>query len=90
MKRVFALIPFLCYAWLSFSQPYGNEWIRFSQGQSNSDQQYFKVKVWNEGIFRISYADLQSVSFPLPVNPARLQLFHKGVEQFILVEDGGD
>jgi hypothetical protein len=90
MKRALPLILFLCSSLLALSQPYGNEWIRFSQGQPHSDQQYFKVKVWNEGIFRISYSDLQSVSFPMPVNPARLQLFHKGVEQFILVEDGGD
>ena len=41
-------------------------------------------------MFRISFSDLQSVSFPFPVNPNHLQIFHKGVEQFILVQDGGD
>ncbi len=57
-----------------FAQPYGNEWI-------NYNQQYFKIKTAQDGIFRVSYADLQSVGFPVDnVDPRRIQLFHRGNE----------
>ena len=91
MKRYYLLVLIgLVFSFKSFGQNYGNEWINFTAGLPYSDQQYFKVKTWSNGLYRITYGDLQSASFPMPFNPARLQLFHQGVEQFIFVEDGGD
>ncbi len=91
MKRCYLLVLVgLFFSLKSYSQNYGNEWIKFTAGQPYSDQQYFKIKTWSNGLYRITYGDLQSASFPLPFDPARLQLFHQGVEQFIYVEDGGD
>ncbi|MFN5323670.1 MAG: C25 family cysteine peptidase [Bacteroidota bacterium] len=92
MRKTYFLIILLTCIFLhqAKAQTYGNEWIAFSPSQTHSTQQYFKVKVWREGLYRITYADLSSVSFPMPFNPARVQVFHHGKEQFIRVEDGGD
>ncbi|MFM7768575.1 MAG: hypothetical protein ACKO9S_12045, partial [Bacteroidota bacterium] len=91
MKRLLLLaITALVFSFQASGQNYGNEWIKFTSGQPLSDQQYFKIKTWANGLYRITYNDLQSVSFPMPFNPARLQMYHQGVEQFIHVEDGGD
>lgn len=71
------------------AQPYGNEWIAFAQGQTHSSQQYFRVNVWKEGIFRVGYNDLQNNGVPVSswFSPERYQLFSRGKEQFIRVED---
>lgn len=85
-------IPFLVlllFATPAFAQPYGNEWILFSQGQPLSSQQYFRMSVWKEGIYRLSYADLQSAGVPVTswFSTDRYQVFHRGVEQYIQVVD---
>jgi len=49
-KRLLTLF-FLFSAALIQAQPFGNEWI-------NYDQKYFKVKVWNNGVYRISWQSL--------------------------------
>lgn len=65
-------------------QQFGNEWI-------NHDQQYVKIPVAREGIYKITYQDLQQAGFPLAsINPRTLQLFHRGREQAIFVEGQGD
>ncbi|MBL0742793.1 C25 family cysteine peptidase [Chryseolinea lacunae] len=62
----------------------GNEWIDFNQP-------YFKIPVARDGIYRLTYADLQAAGFPLSgVNPTRLQLFHRGKEQALYVAGEGD
>lgn len=58
---------------------YGNEWIRFNQ-------QYFKIPVANDGLYRLSYADLQAAGFPVSSDARRIQLFHRGTEQAIKVQ----
>ncbi len=66
------------------AQLHGNEWI-------NYNQQYVKIPVGQEGIYRISYQDLQAAGFPVSsVNPRNLQLFHRGKEQAIFVEGEGN
>lgn len=83
MKK-YLIILFLLPLWYVVSgQDYGNEWINF-------DQQYFKVSVVEDGIHRITYADLLSAGFPLTTDPRRLQLYHRGEEQAIYVEGQGD
>jgi hypothetical protein len=37
------------------AQPFGNEWI-------NYNQTYFKIKVVNDGIYRIPYATLNAAT----------------------------
>jgi hypothetical protein len=61
-----------------------NQWINFNQ-------QYFKVPISKDGIYRISYADLQAANFPVnSVDPRLIQLFHRGVEQAIFVQGEAD
>lgn len=67
------------------AQPFGNEWTR-------PGQQYYKIKVASEGIFRLTQQQLLESGVPLAsIDARRLQLFHRGVEQAIHLpgqEDG--
>ena len=91
MKKSYLLLLACCLCTLVLkAQPYGNEWINFSSNQQYSNQQYFKVSVWRDGVYRITYSDLQAASFPMPFNPKQLQLFNLGKEQFIYVEGESD
>jgi hypothetical protein len=58
---------------------YGNEWIHFNQ-------QYFKIPVAKEGIYRLTYSDLVNAGFPSNTNYNHIQLFHRGIEQHIRIE----
>lgn len=91
MKKLYVLIScfFLLSGWAA-AQPYGNEWINFSSNQTHSVQQYFKISVWRDGIYRVTMADLQAAQFPMPFNPKQLQLYFMGNEQFIHVEGEAD
>lgn len=89
MKKLYALL--LCFIpFLLSAQPYRNEWIPFTVVQPYSVQQYVKIKVWQTGIHRISYNDLTQALPGVTIEPKRLQLFHKGIEQFIYVEGEAD
>lgn len=60
---------------------YGNEWI-------NYDQNYFKIKVAEDGIYRLGYEQLQDAGFPLDqVEGRQFQLFHLGREVPIYPSD---
>ncbi|MGD1959332.1 MAG: C25 family cysteine peptidase [Fulvivirga sp.] len=70
-------------ALISAAQPYSNEWIDYNK-------QYFKVSVAEDGIYRISFSDLENAGFPMSVDPGRIQMFHRGDEISIYVEGQGD
>ncbi|MFN5356568.1 MAG: C25 family cysteine peptidase [Bacteroidota bacterium] len=71
------------------AQPYGNEWIPFSGGSGYSDQQYIRLGIWQEGLYRISYQDLQvsGVTLSTWASPSGLKMYNLGVEQFVHVVD---
>ena len=82
LKRVFLYISvvfiFLFSQTNTFGQNYGNEWIK-------SGQKYFKVKIAQEGIFRIDFTALSTVMFQSGVdismiNPRKIQVFNNGQE----------
>lgn len=88
MKRIpilgfllmFALIPETISA-----QTFGNEWI-------NYNQEYYKIKVGADGIYKIDYSTLVNAGIPVAtVDPRNFQLIFKGTEQYIYVrgEDDG-
>lgn len=61
-----------------------NSWINFSQT-------YYKIPVAADGIYRLTYTDLQSAGLPLgSIDPRRLNLYHRGVEQAIIVTGQDD
>jgi hypothetical protein len=62
----------------------GHEWINFGQN-------YYKIPVAKDGIYRLSYLDLQNAGFPVgSVDPKTFQIFHRGVEYAIYVEGEDD
>ncbi len=74
--------------WLAFTSQgaaqYANHWIDFAKT-------YYKVSVATDGAYRLSYADLQNAGFPVAsIDPRRVQLFHRGVEQAIIVQGQAD
>ncbi|MFM7015722.1 MAG: C25 family cysteine peptidase [Bacteroidota bacterium] len=89
MKRILLFLCFLVAAFQVRAQSYGNEWISFVNGQPYSSQQYFRIGVWKNGVYRLAYNDLQNASVPVNAwfSPDRYQLFHRGKEQFIRVLD---
>ncbi|MDJ1471488.1 putative type IX secretion system sortase PorU2 [Xanthocytophaga flava] len=66
------------------AQTYGNEWINYAQ-------QYYKIPVTQQGIYRLTYQDLTQAGLPLTtIDPRRIQIFHRGVEQSIFVSGESD
>jgi len=64
---------------------FNNEWI-------NYNQQYFKILVSEDGIYRIPYSQLIEAGIPVDqINPRQIQLFYLGEEQYIYIkgESGG-
>ncbi|MDD3740817.1 MAG: hypothetical protein PHH30_06200, partial [Bacteroidales bacterium] len=61
------------------AQSYANEWI-------NYDQQYFKIHVSQDGLYRIPYSSLVSAGIPAgSLDPRNIQIFHNGEEQYIYI-----
>lgn len=83
--RIFSLILLLLVTLTEVcAQTFGNEWI-------NASQQYFKIPIGEDGIYQLSYADLQAAGFPVAgVDPRRIQLFFRGQEQAIVVQGQQD
>ncbi|MEO9482226.1 MAG: C25 family cysteine peptidase [Ekhidna sp.] len=62
----------------------GNEWIDFTQS-------YFKIKIAEDGFYRVSQDQLFAAGFPIASVPAnRVQLFRKGQEVALNVNTNGD
>ncbi len=81
--RSFLSLLFLFFSSIASLAQVGNEWINFSQS-------YFKIPVGKDGIYRLTHSDLQAAGFPVESDPKKFQLFHRGVEQRIVVEGETD
>ncbi|MCW3084289.1 MAG: hypothetical protein JWP12_1655 [Bacteroidetes bacterium] len=84
IKRLL-VICFLLFVFISARcQPFGNEWISYSQ-------QYYKIKIAQNGIFRIDSATLETAGIPInSINPQNFQIFNKGIQQRIYVQGESD
>ena len=85
IKRLLFLFISICLL-NSFSkaQAFGNEWISY-------DQQYHRIKVWNDGVYRISWSTLSAAVPALAtVDPRNVQLFGRGEELAIHLEGEND
>lgn len=61
------------------AQNFGNEWVDYSKT-------YYKIPINREGIYRITYSQLQNVGFPVSTtDPHQIQLFFRGKEIAIRV-----
>lgn len=67
-----------------FAQNYGNEWINFSQN-------YYKIKIAQEGVYRISQSALTSAGIPIAgLDPRNIHLYKNGEEQYIYIKGESD
>lgn len=66
-----------------FSQSNGNEWIDY-------DQIYYRIKISQDGIYRIEKNALLNAGFPVDIDPRRIQLFAKEKELAIYIEGEND
>lgn len=84
VKKFFTLILFsFAYVCVLNAQTVGNEWI-------NYDQQYFKIHVSKDGIYRISYSALLAAGVPVNlIDPRGIQIYHNGEEQYIYIQGEG-
>lgn len=79
MFCLFSVSFFFCEA-----QLFGNEWIKINQD-------YYKIKIGKEGIYKIDFNALQAVGFPVgSINPKNIQLWVNGQEIPILINDESD
>ncbi|TXI68322.1 MAG: hypothetical protein E6Q41_04245 [Cyclobacteriaceae bacterium] len=63
---------------------YSNSWV--TPGQS-----YYRIAVAQKGVYRLTHTDLQNAGVPVnAIDPRQLQIFHRGVEQAILVAGQDD
>ena len=62
---------------------YGNEWIV-------PTQQYYKFSTAKNGIYAVSYSELTAAGVNMSIDPRRYQLWHRGVEQTILIKGEAD
>ncbi|MBS1634772.1 MAG: hypothetical protein JST26_02540 [Bacteroidetes bacterium] len=84
IKRLVYACIFLCIALLAEAQPYGNEWINYSQ-------KYFKFPVVKTGIYRVDSTALANAGIPLStISPRNLQIFIKGQEQYVFIQGESD
>ena len=74
-KRLLLILLFIS-VFHSFSnaQMFGNEWISY-------EQQYYRIKIWNDGIYRISWPTLfAAVPAIASADPRNVQIFGRGEE----------
>lgn len=84
MRKSLLLIFCLICFFEVFAQKYGNEWINFNQD-------YYKIKIGKEGIYKIDYNTLQTAGFPVgSINPKNIQIWLKGEEVPIIVSGEND
>ena len=86
--RKLLLTLFLLQSVITFSQPYGNEWV-------NASQPHFKFNIHQEGVYRISQQALNDALSAQGINlatidPRNIQVFARGEEQFIYLEGEND
>ena len=81
-NRIFILFVFI--STFLYSQPYGNEWINYSQT-------YYRFPIAQDGVYRITYSDLLNAGFPVStIDPRNIQVFAQGEEVALHVEGESD
>ncbi len=84
MKKLYLILLTLLPVVFAWSQPYGNEWIDYSQ-------KFYSVKIVQNGLYKIDYTTLNNNGVPLSgINPSSFQLFGKDKEVPLYMVDNGD
>ena len=72
MKKIFAVILILGLSSTTSYGQYGDEWI-------NPSQSYYKFKVGENGVYRISQSDLINAGVPIStIDPKMLKIYLDG------------
>ena len=74
---------FFYFSTLVKGQGFGNDWITLSQP-------YYKIQIAEEGLYKISYELLASYDSLNFLDPGKLQLWHRGVQQHLSVHCSGN
>lgn len=83
MKKLYLLGLVLISSFLQ-AQPFGNEWIDYSQ-------RYYKFTIAEDGVYRITFNDLANAGIPISgISPENIQLFAANKEVPIYIEGGDD
>ncbi|GAB4282397.1 MAG: hypothetical protein Kow0068_07040 [Marinilabiliales bacterium] len=81
MLKQLVTILFLFSIIIGYSQTYSNSWINFNQS-------YYKIKVVDEGIYKLGYSTLANAGIPVSALDQRnFQIWNKGEEQYIYIVD---
>ncbi len=80
MNKLIFIALLICSVLTGFTQPYGNEWVDFNK-------EYYKIKIGSEGMYRLTYANLATVGFPVDEDNRRIQLFNRGKELAVFIRD---
>nr|MBA3898707.1 hypothetical protein [Bacteroidota bacterium] len=83
MKKTLPVIFLLLFSFSLQGQPFGNEWIDYSQ-------KYYFFKVSKSDVYRISATTLANAGIPVgSINHSRLQLFGRGEQVPLFIKDDG-
>lgn len=83
MKKIYVILIILFTVSFAHAQPYGNEWINYSNT-------YYKFKILNKGIYRISQTELVNAGIsPNNLVGTYFKLFRNGVEVPLYVTTNG-
>lgn len=83
-RRIIAVMLLLLVGFSAKAQSFTNAWI-------SSSQTYYKFKIWQDGVYRLSYQKLQNAGVPVSsINPKNFQLFHRGVQVPLIVKGEAD
>jgi len=84
MKKLYLILLTLLPVVFAWSQPYGNEWIDYSQ-------KFYGFKIAQNGLYKIDYATLNNSGIPVStLNPSSFQIFGKDKEVPVYMVDNGD
>src|SRR5262245_2167646 len=62
-------------------------WAQYSNDWVVQGQQYLKISIAEDGIYRVTYDDLSQAGLSMAaIDPRLIQLFHRGEEQAILFQ----
>ena len=84
-KCIYTLFLFFLSSHLFSQQLFGYEWI------TNYDQQYFRIAVVNDGVYRIDSATLANAKIDMTkLDPRNILIYGRGVKQHIYIKGESD
>ncbi|WP_343637683.1 C25 family cysteine peptidase [Fluviicola sp.] len=84
MNKLYLILLTIFPVVFAWSQPYGNEWIDYSQ-------KFYGFKIFQTGLYKIDYATLSSNGVPVSgITPSSFQVFGKDKEVPLYMVDNGD